>query len=40
MGNVVESLPLPEAAFDLINGRLLSGFVLLKAWPWLLEERP
>uniref|UniRef100_UPI0035E452C3 class I SAM-dependent methyltransferase n=1 Tax=Thermogemmatispora sp. TaxID=1968838 RepID=UPI0035E452C3 len=28
----------PDASFDLINGRLLCGFMLPAAWPRLLAE--
>ncbi|WP_376797469.1 class I SAM-dependent methyltransferase [Thermogemmatispora sp.] len=36
--NVMEPLDFPDASFDLINGRLLFGFMLPDAWPRLLSE--
>uniref|UniRef100_UPI0035E46575 class I SAM-dependent methyltransferase n=1 Tax=Thermogemmatispora sp. TaxID=1968838 RepID=UPI0035E46575 len=36
--NVMERLDWPDASFDLINGRLLCGFMLPAAWPRLLAE--
>ncbi|WP_376795806.1 class I SAM-dependent methyltransferase [Thermogemmatispora sp.] len=38
VGNVMEPLDFPDASFDLINGRLLFGFMLPAAWPRLLAE--
>ncbi|MBX5451941.1 MAG: methyltransferase domain-containing protein [Thermogemmatispora sp.] len=38
VGNVMEPLSFPASSFDLINGRLLSGFMLPDAWPRLLSE--
>ncbi|WP_376797018.1 class I SAM-dependent methyltransferase [Thermogemmatispora sp.] len=36
--DVMEPLDFPDGSFDLINGRLLSGFMLPAAWPRLLAE--
>jgi ubiquinone/menaquinone biosynthesis C-methylase UbiE len=36
--NVMEPLAFPDGSFDLINGRLLCGFMLPAAWPRLLQE--
>ncbi|MBE3566542.1 MAG: methyltransferase domain-containing protein [Thermogemmatispora sp.] len=36
--DVTEPLAFPETAFDLVNGRLLSGFMLPSAWPHLVAE--
>ncbi|WP_069801272.1 class I SAM-dependent methyltransferase [Thermogemmatispora onikobensis] len=36
--DVMEPLAFPEAAFDLVNGRLLSGFMLPAAWLHLVAE--
>ncbi|WP_376796457.1 methyltransferase domain-containing protein [Thermogemmatispora sp.] len=36
--NVMEPLAFPDGSFDLINGRLLGGFMLPAAWPKLLAE--
>ncbi|RAQ94621.1 hypothetical protein A4R35_03680 [Thermogemmatispora tikiterensis] len=36
--DVMEPLAFPDASFDLINGRLLCGFMLPEAWPRLLAE--
>jgi ubiquinone/menaquinone biosynthesis C-methylase UbiE len=36
--NVMEPLAFPYSSFDLINGRLLCGFMLPEAWPRLLKE--
>ncbi|WP_376797334.1 class I SAM-dependent methyltransferase [Thermogemmatispora sp.] len=36
--NVMEPLAFPDGSFDLINGRLLCGFMLPSAWPRLLQE--
>jgi ubiquinone/menaquinone biosynthesis C-methylase UbiE len=36
--NVMQPLDFPDASFDLINGRLLLGFMLPEAWPRLLTE--
>ncbi|WP_052889165.1 class I SAM-dependent methyltransferase [Thermogemmatispora carboxidivorans] len=36
--DVMEPLAFPEATFDLVNGRLLSGFMLPPAWPRLVTE--
>jgi ubiquinone/menaquinone biosynthesis C-methylase UbiE len=36
--NVMQPLDFPDASFDLINGRLLFGFMLPAAWPRLLAE--
>ncbi len=38
VGNVMEPLDFPDGSFDLINGRLLFGFMLPAAWPTLLAE--
>nr|BBH92040.1 hypothetical protein KTA_02390 [Thermogemmatispora argillosa] len=38
VGNVMEPLSFSDRSFDLINGRLLSGFMLPDAWPRLLGE--
>ncbi|WP_069802496.1 class I SAM-dependent methyltransferase [Thermogemmatispora onikobensis] len=38
VGNVMDPLPFPDRSFDLINGRLLFGFMLPAAWPRLLAE--
>ncbi|RAQ94257.1 class I SAM-dependent methyltransferase [Thermogemmatispora tikiterensis] len=38
VGNVMDPLPSPDQSFDLINGRLLFGFMLPAAWPRLLAE--
>ncbi len=36
--NVMQPLAFPDASFDLINGRLLCGFMLPAVWPRLLAE--
>ncbi|WP_052889866.1 class I SAM-dependent methyltransferase [Thermogemmatispora carboxidivorans] len=36
--NIMEPLAFPDATFDLVNGRLLLGFMLPGAWPKLLAE--
>ncbi|WP_069803032.1 class I SAM-dependent methyltransferase [Thermogemmatispora onikobensis] len=36
--NVMQPLAFPDASFDLVNGRLLLGFMLPEAWPKLLAE--
>jgi ubiquinone/menaquinone biosynthesis C-methylase UbiE len=36
--NVMQPLDFPDASFDLVNGRLLCGFMLPAAWPKLLAE--
>ncbi|GER84023.1 hypothetical protein KTAU_26600 [Thermogemmatispora aurantia] len=36
--NVMEPLAFPDASFDLINGRLMCGFMRPEAWPQLLAE--
>nr|BBH91907.1 hypothetical protein KTA_01060 [Thermogemmatispora argillosa] len=36
--NVMEPLAFPDASFDLVNGRLLAGFMLPAAWPRLIAE--
>ncbi|MBE3564639.1 MAG: methyltransferase domain-containing protein [Thermogemmatispora sp.] len=36
--DVMQPLAFPDASFDLINGRLLLGFMLPEAWPKLLAE--
>jgi ubiquinone/menaquinone biosynthesis C-methylase UbiE len=36
--NVMEPLDFPDSSFDLVNGRLLCGFMLPHAWPQLLAE--
>ncbi|RAQ98124.1 class I SAM-dependent methyltransferase [Thermogemmatispora tikiterensis] len=36
--NVMQPLDFPDASFDLINGRLLFGFMLPGTWPKLLAE--
>ncbi len=36
--NIMEPLDFPDASFDLINGRLLFGFMLPAAWPRLLAQ--
>ncbi|WP_052889868.1 class I SAM-dependent methyltransferase [Thermogemmatispora carboxidivorans] len=36
--NVMQPLAFPDATFDLVNGRLLLGFMLPGAWPKLLAE--
>ncbi|GER83152.1 hypothetical protein KTAU_17890 [Thermogemmatispora aurantia] len=36
--NIMQPLAFPDASFDLINGRLLFGFMLPGAWPRLLAE--
>ncbi|MBX5458279.1 MAG: methyltransferase domain-containing protein [Thermogemmatispora sp.] len=38
VGNVMEPLAFSDGEFDLINGRLLFGFMLPDAWPRLLSE--
>jgi SAM-dependent methyltransferase len=36
--DVMKPLAFPEASFDLVNGRLLAGFMLPGAWPSLVAE--
>ncbi|WP_376796401.1 class I SAM-dependent methyltransferase [Thermogemmatispora sp.] len=36
--NVMEALDFPDSSFDLINGRLMCGFMRPEAWPRLLAE--
>nr|BBH92354.1 hypothetical protein KTA_05530 [Thermogemmatispora argillosa] len=36
--NVMEPLAFPDSSFDLINGRLMCGFMRAEAWPKLLAE--
>ncbi|WP_052889590.1 class I SAM-dependent methyltransferase [Thermogemmatispora carboxidivorans] len=36
--NVMEPLAFPDSSFDLVNGRLMCGFMRPEAWPRLLAE--
>lgn len=38
VGNILQPLPFPDASFDLVNARLIVGFMKAKDWPALLWE--
>jgi len=38
VGNILEQLPFPDASFDLVNARLIVGFMKAPDWPRLLSE--
>ncbi|HVU70901.1 MAG TPA: class I SAM-dependent methyltransferase [Ktedonobacteraceae bacterium] len=38
VGNILEPLPFPDSSFDLINARLIVGFMKAQDWPRLMSE--
>ena len=36
--NILQPLGFPESSFDLINARLISGFMLRDKWPMFFRE--
>lgn len=38
VANILQPLPFPDASFDLVNARLIVGFMKAKDWPTLLHE--